>query len=518
MSARRLQKIILLGITGVIFGGFIVVAARHYWPLGQATLEVSREITYLTEPLHPDGTVDYFSVVREELSKGVTRENNAAVLLLRALGPDVLSLTLRDEALRELGLESLTDEGAYFVPYNEFLLSGGDAKSRRESVDMAAKQVLASTRAPWTRKDHARLADWIDASAPALDLLVEASSREHLYFPIFSLFKPARYSEMEPALRLVPLRLAGQALASRALLRAGSGAMRAAWADVVAIFRLARLVQRGPRRIETTMGLGMEVESMDVAKSILASTDVPPAIAEEALRELKATRDAPPLSRHARLTRFLILDMHQSFWSERRTPAGVEDLEEVDGDHIDPAALVVVNRVLDEVEGAFEAASLPERIERAKALKTAHDKSFEESNARALSSWFRALASASDRRYEFTERLLHLSLTALLPAIPSIVYVRGRADIETRLVRIGLHLEIHRDQTGEYPESLDALPLELIDDPFVDGPLSYRRESVGYTLLSVGFDGVEGRDRVGRGLDRDVILKKPATTDSTPAD
>jgi len=510
----RRQKIIL-AVTGCAFFAIVlVVVARRYWPLGRATLEVSREITYLTGPLNADGTVDYLSVVEAEMSAGVTRKDNAAVLMLRALGPDFLTPTMRSEALSALGLESLPERGAYFRPYNDFLLAGGDAKTRAKSVDLAASQVLASTRAPWTRAQHSRLADWIDGSAPALDLLVEASSRDHLHFPVFSLMEPARISQIEPAPRLVRLRLAAQALASRALLRAGSGEMVAAWKDVVAILRLARLMQHGLRRIELTAALGMEIEgALRTAKAILASKDVPAAIAVQALRELEAT-PAPPLpGRAVRLERLLTLDIFQSLWSEARAPAGSGQLDGIDGHVIDPAAFVVANRVLDEVEEALAAPSLLARIERVGALDRAHRRRLDESSERTVTGGFRAFASAAQRRYALTEHLLRRSLTPMLSALASIVYIRGRADVDERLVRIGLHLEMHRHRDGEYPRSLDLLPAELRDDPFIDGALRYRREEGGgYTLLSVGVDGVEGGgNAVGSIFERDLILRKSAT-------
>ena len=50
-------------------------------------ITVSRETTLLLGPLNADGTVNYVAAANELLGKGATPDNNAAIPLLRALGP-----------------------------------------------------------------------------------------------------------------------------------------------------------------------------------------------------------------------------------------------------------------------------------------------------------------------------------------------------------------------------------------------------------------------------------------------
>jgi len=47
---------------------------------GKPLITVSKETTWITEPLNADGTVNYVAAADAWLSKGVTRENNAAIL------------------------------------------------------------------------------------------------------------------------------------------------------------------------------------------------------------------------------------------------------------------------------------------------------------------------------------------------------------------------------------------------------------------------------------------------------
>jgi len=79
---------------------------------------VSRETTYITEPLGPDGLPDYRQYVREKYREGVTPDNNAAVLVWQSLGVD--SDDLSPEQLKmvaiELGMRELPDEKEALQP------------------------------------------------------------------------------------------------------------------------------------------------------------------------------------------------------------------------------------------------------------------------------------------------------------------------------------------------------------------------------------------------------------------
>src|SRR5258706_1511518 len=46
---------------------------------------ISKEITYVTGPERADGTIDYVAAINDRLSKGVTRENNPATLMVYSL-------------------------------------------------------------------------------------------------------------------------------------------------------------------------------------------------------------------------------------------------------------------------------------------------------------------------------------------------------------------------------------------------------------------------------------------------
>jgi len=71
---------------------------------------VSKETTFITEPLGPDGLPNYCEYLLDQSSEGVTSDNNAAVLIWRALWPGELSLEHQLPMCQVLGLQKVPSE------------------------------------------------------------------------------------------------------------------------------------------------------------------------------------------------------------------------------------------------------------------------------------------------------------------------------------------------------------------------------------------------------------------------
>ncbi|HET6427299.1 MAG TPA: hypothetical protein VFJ30_02730, partial [Phycisphaerae bacterium] len=104
---RKRRRIVL-----IIVGLLALTAIFLHLPVPPPKLQVGPETTVLLGPLREDGTVDYAAALEAEASRGVTAENNAAIPLLRVLGPEIIEDPLvRAEALKKLGLSSLPEDG-----------------------------------------------------------------------------------------------------------------------------------------------------------------------------------------------------------------------------------------------------------------------------------------------------------------------------------------------------------------------------------------------------------------------
>ena len=120
MARRSISRFGML-LAGLLVVGLVALAIVLVRP-AKSVFTVSRETTYLTEPLMEDGWPDYIRVANERLSKGVTPENNAAVLLCQASGPaSYLDRTLPTRFFKSLGMERPDRGGDYFVDLDTYV-------------------------------------------------------------------------------------------------------------------------------------------------------------------------------------------------------------------------------------------------------------------------------------------------------------------------------------------------------------------------------------------------------------
>ena len=84
---RLFRWIVLLPLLGVLVMMFLCVlvvilayVGAHSGKSPGLLVTISKETTYITEPLRADGYPDYVAALNQRFSQGVTPENNAAVL------------------------------------------------------------------------------------------------------------------------------------------------------------------------------------------------------------------------------------------------------------------------------------------------------------------------------------------------------------------------------------------------------------------------------------------------------
>src|SRR5437867_12997122 len=87
----------------------------------RGTFTISKETTYVTGPLDKDGYIDYAAALNERLSRGVTPENNANVLLWQALGPQPDRRKMSREFFELMGMKPPPERGEYFVDLHSYI-------------------------------------------------------------------------------------------------------------------------------------------------------------------------------------------------------------------------------------------------------------------------------------------------------------------------------------------------------------------------------------------------------------
>jgi hypothetical protein len=88
-----------------------------------------------------------------------------------------------------------------------------------------------------------------------------------------------------------------------------------------------------------------------------------------------------------------------------------------------------------------------------------------------------------------------------------------------RITLTGLALLLYKQAHGSFPESLDTIGMQNVEDPFSHKPVIYRREGGGFVLYSVGEDrkdnGGTPRPRKGN-AENDIVWRFPASEPNIP--
>lgn len=104
--------------------------------------------------------------------------------------------------------------------------------------------------------------------------------------------------------------------------------------------------------------------------------------------------------------------------------------------------------------------------------------------------WFNRTAGTWER---FALGVTGAGQAQLKPAIAQLELGDRRSQVFLRLLIVDLALNAHHAETGDYPETLDALPKRELAavpiDPFSGHPLIYARKGPDYVLYSIGPDG-----------------------------
>jgi len=531
-----------LGTAGTIGFIGIVLFILFLWQLlvGKNEIVISPQTTHITAPLRANGMPNYPRWLDDHERKDVTAENNAAVLLWQAVRP--IDMDMEEQHYEficgELGIDP--------VPAKEDCLQGVDdmetfvrlatwlCEQRRLSVDgrIPTAQAIAALASlegnpwdlegdademwfvtdpiveqaasrPWPSEGIAPLADWARENQRPLDLLVAASRRPRFYSP-----QPRSLDEQLLITNLdLPLlgtgRDAASALSIRAMWHLHEGRPDAAWEDIIALYRLARLFASGESLINILIGTSFEGIAHWACQSYLGSGVL---TAEQARRAECDLNALPNLSSIAnainRGERMLYLDTVINLATDRVEGDARAPSEEIGIPPKVTTGLRLVkidwNFVLSEgnrlYDRAVAAAELPTRAARQAAFAELDAELKMRTNAMQRTP---AIAWALISRRGRGEFIANFLAYLLIPSIGTVQDSVDKANVNLELMRLSAALSVFRAENGHYPEKLDelvpgmvaALPIDI----FSGKPPIYKADDdrAGFLLYSVGENGVD---------------------------
>jgi hypothetical protein len=490
-----------------------------HWP----KVVISKETTYFTGPLRPDGGVDYVAALNRRYSEGVTPENNAAVALWQAAGPQCLDKRIRKRYFEMLGVPELAEKGEYLV-YFDNLPEYKEASRQPDQWEAFSRKVwgqhTAARESPWSRQDYPLWAAVLERSEKPLAILLDGLQRPRFYSPLVAPGdEPGLIAGFAPTEPLSAARDVMYLLAIRPTLRLHEGDVAGAWRDVVALYRMERLSSRSPILLDRlSIASIAEAHAHEAAAVVSCYGGLTAAQARKCREEMQRLPPMRPLwevydeGERCWQIEYLIMfvdtkDARREFGliesstskvlgvenskHEQRTEAVRRLIAERDMDWTE--LLRCYNTAHDRLVAACKA---PTGVTAAVTL-TALEAETRQQADRAADS---VLAEGPDALKRWDPKLkaqrfgdlFAYHTAAWLPVMQ--VCIEQQRQARENMILLAFALAGYRaDHPGEYPKTLSELAPTYIDaipkDPFTDGPLHYKSEDGGYLLYSVGRNG-----------------------------
>lgn len=413
-------------------------------------MTVSKETTYFTGPLRPNGSIDYAAALNELYGSGVTPENNAAIPLLAILG-DVVPEDVADRmGMRPTSIPSERFLGG-FADWPEYIEwrrerglpdLGTDAEAVGRRLDT---ELTAAMGRPWSAKDSPLVAEWLEDMEGPLEAIDEATTRPRYWIPVTQPL-PGTFLP-----RLLTRRNVTNALRSRAMLRLSEGNPDEAVRDLLTIFRLASHQARGPTLIDHLIGvaiagIGAEALPLVAAHPKLSRDALPRTLSElEGLEPISS-----PAEKIGNFERAWVLDA-----AVQLAFRGEESQDEIELGFLD-RTLADWDEVLKSINRCYDAEIACQEAPTAEARRAAcaeRDRLLPKDKAREVASLLEGGATP-------TEKVSFVFRTVVAIALPSLSRTRlavNELHALDRLGRSALALRVHRQEKGRFPEHLESL-------------------------------------------------------------
>jgi hypothetical protein len=462
---------------------------------------VSPATTVITAPLLPDGSPDYLATLNDRFGKGVTPDTNALIPLLQLFGPADAALLVSPDAQRPAltarflslaGLKEAPPSTTRFEQFADYLRAHNTPFRPTEAAD----QLTAARLQPWTADKFPALAEYLQAQAPAFALAADAAARPHFYVPFVGV---DNHLANGASLRYTGWATLARAWCARAALRAGSGDVDGALADLVHVKQLGHLLPQSGTILSLLLGIIFDSCATHTAAGIisagaLTAPQIDAFAKGLALPPFPSIERGDLVDRWSSLDRFLLLaagklnvdaEVADKEWAAR--------LHSIDAKRVDwNAVLTTINATRDRETAAYTAATFDEMNRLAAAL-TADVAAWKTQMQREV--LLSPLPNETPAAY--SNRIAH----AFILFRPDAPYLsaeqRSRmANVNTALLQVLLAAAREKAQSGRWPATLPPAAVRALPaDPFSAGgkaPLEYSLHEGHPTASSVGPDRTWG--------------------------
>jgi len=449
----------------VIAGDLVLVEVRRQIHPGYGT-------TRLIAPVLPDGRIDYLTAMDDMASDGITPQNNAAVLILQALGRKGLASNQPENGVtNRLGMSPLPQNGDYFVTYDDYCTAHSITNTNDPAFEVPTAFPL---------KLPPSAADYLKINQKPLDLIIEASGRPRFFIPFYAGYRVETVADvLLPHLGLI--RQANQALVMRALIDLDAADFAGFRDNLLAAHRLARLISNQRTYIDRLLACHFESTACEAARTALAGGKLTADQIRALAADYAGLSDLPRLDPAIDNERVFGLDIMQAMAHAPYFRSGEIANSVISRDFLPPAIVAflpipyegsmrTINRMAD---GNLAALQQPTYAKQVDALQ----RFYEDTRAQAGNEIVSLVTP------NFPIPFVSLNLTKILGSY-------DRARMELTLTRTAMALAQYNADHHAYPATLAELDPTYLpavpEDIFTDHPPIYAPKGDGYTLYSVG--------------------------------
>lgn len=248
-----------------------------------------------------EGSFDYAAALNAVLGRGVTPQNNAAVLIWQAIGPTpARGNPLPVEFFQYLGIPRPVASHEDFINSDRYFSEV--LRLPEKAVQQLQEQLHLLMSLPWKEREAPELAAWLNRNEKALELIRRATERPHYFTPAYRLNDDGTtislFNNLFP--QGLAMRDVIRALDLRAMRKLGDGDVAGAWQDLLTTYRLCRLLKRGTS-IEVIIGAAGERITFRTAKAFLEHASLTPRQLAQCLEQLRQLPESPSFFAHVML-------------------------------------------------------------------------------------------------------------------------------------------------------------------------------------------------------------------------
>lgn len=486
MSEKRRSHKVLI-VTLVTFAVVLGVAyGVLHLPIPPEKLRIGPDTTFIDGPLKADGTPDYIAAMNAKLSEGVTPDNNAGLILIKILGLERTPEQSRQIWRQAGGADADFPTKPLYIPWSERAFVATTSQPTKGTGKKQAKDIGDVLELARRGEFTLELVAWLAQNEPAFSELHAASSKSKLYIPMAPddsktpLFGSANATPIRVLLE------ACQCLSARSVMRMKQNDANGAWNDVLALHRLARLIDTPANLLQPLIASAIEREAADSGIS-LTTRDLLGDNPEAILHELTAMRPLPSIAEACEGERLVVLDAAITLAKSIST-----------GQNIDKCNYIDINELLIILNAWHERGMVPTRLPPSPqrlAAKKAYQQQVDEYYRSRPDPRLRAVLAAAGG-WATRKMATHLFAdTLLFTGYARIGGNEDKANTAHNIEVLAVALAIFHKDTGRWPAALEELSpryvKEIPMDPFSFKPLIYRTTEDGYVLYSVGADATD---------------------------